>query len=328
MGQAVSSARDGGENGHPPLVGNGVDAAAGALIAGVEHTKQSGSSFALSFLLLSKERRRGMATLYGFCRAVDDCVDEAPDVTTGRAAIAFWQGELAAIEGGATPVSPLGRELMWAVSRFGLRIDRLRAIVEGCARDLDLAPFADQESLDDYCWHVASAVGLCCLPIFGAVATERGDEEAEAAARAAENYAEKLGLALQLTNILRDLRADAEIGRCYVPVADLEAHGVRREWLLGTATDEVYALDGPVHRLVGTLAARARSRFAEAHAVAPRRFHRELMPARVMGTVYRDLLRRVERRAGRLAEPLPRVPKSKRLWYLAKALCGSLLSFR
>jgi phytoene synthase len=291
---------------------------------GADITRASGSSFVLSFLSLGPERRRGMEVFYAFCRAVDDAVDDAPNRATAAAGLAFWRDEVERIERAETPRSELGRELAWVVGRFGLRVDRLQAIVTGCEMDLDPAPYADAAALDRYCWHVASAVGLCCLPIFGAVA-EGGDADAAAANRAAEDYAEKLGLALQWTNILRDLRVDALGGRVYVPARDLAEHGVEASWLKGDGPAEAYVDGGPVHRLVDALAARARRRFAEARAVKPRRFRHALIPAEIMGAVYRDLLVRVGARRGRITDPLPRVPKLARVRHLVGVLARTWL---
>jgi phytoene synthase len=296
-------------------------------------TKASGSNFVLSFLLLGGERRRGMEVLYAFCRAVDDAVDEAPNTATAAAGIAFWRAELDRIERGVPAESPLGAELAVAVERFGLRIDRLRAIVDGCAMDIDPQGFETAEDLDHYCWHVASAVGLCCLPIFGACDPEVGEvaqgsePELTDRTKAAESYAEELGLALQWTNILRDLRSDAEEGRIYVPRQWLREHGVEPSWLDGSGPAEAYADGGPVHALVEAIAARALRRFAAARAVKPRGFSRALLPAEVMASVYRDLLMRARARGGRIDGPRPRVPKWTRIRCLLGAFARSHFPF-
>ena len=267
-------------------------------------TARSGANFLAGFLCLDEARREAMTAIYAFCRVVDDAVDESPDAATAAARLAFWSAELeAAAEGRAA--APVGAALQGAMQRFGVRTEPLRELVAGCAMDLDPSAPPDEAGLELYCYRVASCVGLTCLPVLGA------DSEG------GRRYAVALGHALQLTNVLRDLRGDAEIGRCYVPVTWLEECGVDRESLLGASDAALYAEGGGVTRLCQRFARRARERFAEAHATLralPRPERRGLVAARIMGAVYADLLARLERRAGDLIVPRVRVPKWRKLW--------------
>ncbi|MCK5943388.1 MAG: squalene/phytoene synthase family protein, partial [Planctomycetes bacterium] len=225
-------------------------------------------------------------------------------VATGRAWLAFWSDELeaAAEQRAAAPVT---RALQDAMSRFGIRAQPLRDLVAGCETDLEPSGCADEAALELYCYRVAAAVGLACLPVLGA------DSEG------ARRFANELGHALQLTNVLRDLRGDAEIGRCYVPQTWLAELGIDRDLLLGTGAPSDYAPGSGVARLCERLATRAQERFAAARRELrrlPRRERRALIAARIMGAVYGDLLTRLQRRGGDLVAPRVRVPKWRKLW--------------
>ncbi|MEC8252070.1 MAG: squalene/phytoene synthase family protein [Planctomycetota bacterium] len=267
-------------------------------------TARSGSNFLAGFVCLDEARREAMTAIYAFCRVVDDAVDESPDPATGAARLAYWGEELEAAAA-ARARAPVGLALQDAMQRFGVRAEPLRELVAGCATDLDPDGPADEAALELYCYRVASCVGLTCLPVLGADSAD------------GRRYATALGHALQLTNVLRDLRGDAEIGRCYVPATWLAECGVERRDLLGTSDAALYAGGGGVTRLCERFAQRARERFAEAHALLrslPREERRGLVAARIMGAVYAQLLRRLERRAGDLILPRVRVPKWRKLW--------------
>lgn len=258
-----------------------------------EITRRSRSNFSLSFAFLSRERRRGMAAVYAFCRAADDAVDEAPDPKQGAERLAFWRAELDAAMANAEPTTETGREVAWAIRTLGVRGDHLHALCDGCAMDLDATTFPDLPALEHYCSLVASAVGLACLAVFGV------DEVT------GRDYADRLGKALQLTNILRDVRADAELGRCYVPTEWLAEHGVERDWLGGGGPADAYADDGPVAQLIAALSRVAHERFDQARAALPEdpSVRRKLVPAEIMGAVYAALLAKVVARRGRIDRP-------------------------
>jgi len=278
-----------------------------------EITARSGSNFLAGFVCLDEARREAMTVVYAFCRVVDDAVDDAPDVETGGRWLAFWSEQLeAAVERRAT--SPVGVALQRSMERFGVPPQPLRDLIAGCATDLDPDGPADEAALELYCYRVASAVGLACLPILGA------DSEG------GRRFAVALGHALQLTNVLRDLRSDAEIGRVYVPQTWLDELGVDREALLGRADASTYAGGGGVAALCERLCKGARARFGEARRellMLPRAERRGLVAARIMGAVYQDLLGRLERRGGAIVMPRVRVPKWRKMWLAFAVWAGA-----
>src|SRR5204863_4038537 len=175
------------------------------------------TSFYYSFLVLPAEQRRAIIAVWDFCRAVDDAVDEEPVATgglpSGRDAVAFWRQELARAFDGGSPSTAQGRRLQPFIAPFGLPRQAFEDVVDGVAMDLDTTRYESFEDLFQYCRRVASAVGLICIRIFGC-RSER-----------ARDYALNLGVALQLTNILRDVKGDLERGRVYLPLDDLAACG-------------------------------------------------------------------------------------------------------
>ncbi|HEU4418965.1 MAG TPA: squalene/phytoene synthase family protein [Planctomycetota bacterium] len=277
-----------------------------------EITARSGSSFTTAFVCLDRARREGMTAIYAFCRVADDAVDEAGDAATGRAHLQFWRAELAAVANGKG-TTPVGQALQTAMRRFGVEVRPLHDLLDGVEMDLAPHDFADEAELRCYCYRVASAVGLACLPVLGATGAE------------ASRFADALGKALQFTNILRDLRFDAELGRCYAPQTWLAETGVERAWLAGAGPSSVYASDGPVAALCARLAQKAADEFAVARAalrLLPRRQRRALVPARIMGAIYGDLLRRLVQRGGDLRGARMRVTRPKKAWLALLVLAG------
>jgi len=275
-------------------------------------TQKSGSNFLVGFVCLEERRRDAMTVIYAFCRVVDDAVDDAPDVETGRGRLAFWSRELARCESGE-PETPVGKALAAAIREFSIPIGALEDLIAGCAMDLGDAGIADREELELYCYRVASAVGIACLPVLGA------------ASSGGEQFANQLGLALQFTNVLRDLRGDAEVGRCYAPKTWLDEFGITREDLLGKGDASHYAPGGGVTRLCERMADIATERFADARAALrqlPRAERRALVAARIMGAVYGDLLRQLRRRGGDIAQPRARVPKGRKIWLALSVWAG------
>jgi phytoene synthase len=265
---------------------------------------RSGSNFLIGMRCMKPSARAGMTAIYAFCRVADDAVDDATDAATARAHLQFWREELAAAATGA-PRTEIGRALQQAVRTFGVDCAHLAAVLDGVAMDLDGAHYVDLQALEVYCYRVASAVGLACLPVMGLRSA------------AAERYAVGLGHALQLTNILRDLRSDAEGGRVYAPTSWLQSCGVAAEWLAGSGPDQAYATGGACAQLCARLADAASARFAAATAALRELTagdRRRLNAARIMGAVYADLLARLRRRGGDLRAPRVRVPDRKKLW--------------
>ena len=279
-------------------------APASARLRPEEIAARSGSNFLAGFLGLDAARRAGMTAIYAFCRVADDAVDEAPDAATGRTHLQFWRDELAAAAAGEA-TTPVGRAVQATMQTFGLGTAPLVALLDGVAMDLEPRGCEDEHELRLYCERVASAVGLACLPVLGA---------GESAAAA---FAHSLGQALQLTNILRDLRTDAEVGRIYVPRTWIAELGIDPRWLQGGGPPAVYAPGGPVGRLRARLIGAAEREFAAARrslAQLPRRSRRALVPARIMGAVYGDLLQRLRRDPGDLRGPRVRVPRAVKVW--------------
>ena len=242
------------------------------------------SSFGASFLLLAPARREALAALHAFCRALDDEVDEAPTAALALAGLERTRAEALRVIAGE-PGSPVGTRLVeaWAhlgAERGGRLAEGLAALLEGLALDAHEALVATDDDLEHYCLCVGGGPGVAALPVFG-----RDD---------AVPFARALGVALQRTNVLRDLAADARAGRIYVPRADLEAFGIDPASLAGTAAPP------GARRLARALAVRARAAFARARAALPRGAARDLAPALGMGAVYEGVLARIEADPGRI----------------------------
>jgi 15-cis-phytoene synthase len=246
-------------------------------------TRKSRSNFYYAFLALPRPRREALYAVYAFCRTVDDIADLGTDVATQRAGLDAWRRDIArCYEPGPAPEHPIARQLAGAVSAFRLPRAALEAIIEGCEMDLQRSTYETAEDLYPYCYRVASAVGLCCIEIFGYTDPR------------ARDYAVKLGVALQLTNIIRDVGADAQVGRVYVPQADLRAHGVTVDDLKAGRYGEGFV------RLMRQQAARAREYYAAARAAFPVADARSLVPAEIMGRIYFALLEEIEARTFRV----------------------------
>jgi phytoene synthase len=265
----------------------------------LEIARASGSNFLVSFVFLSPGRRRGMLAVYAYCRVVDDVVDDAElETAEGRAAaeaqLRFWEDELGAAFAGR-PGTPLGYALHRAAMRFGIDEEPLRAVVDGVRSDMRPPCYESWDELRGYMSKVASAVGLACLPVFGAHKSRCHD------------YAVQLGHALQYTNILRDVAEDGAQGRCYVPRAALREHGLGpADLLAGAELDR--GRDSPLARFYAAECARTRDLFSRVDgllAELPGADRRALRPARMMDRIYRELLDRVET----LGAELPRRPR-------------------
>ena len=237
------------------------------------------TSFYYSFLVLPADQRQAILAVWDFCRAIDDAVDEAPEQTvmSAREAIAFWRRELALCFEGARPTTPQARALGPFVRTFDLPRQAFEDVIDGVAMDLDTSCYATFDDLFEYCRRVASAVGLICIRIFRC--TNRKSEE----------YALNLGVALQLTNILRDVSADLARGRMYLPTEDLRACGCTIEDLRKGSMTE------PVRRLLAFECGRAREFYRRAVASRPAEDRRRLLAAEIMRAVYFETLRRIER---------------------------------
>lgn len=174
---------------------------------------QSGSSFYYSFMFLPSDKRRAITALYAFCREVDDVVDESSEENVARTTLAWWHTEVTAIYTG-TPQHPVARALIPVVKQYNLPQEHFHEIIDGMEMDLQQHQYADFKALQQYCYRVASVVGLLAAEIFGY--TDRNTLK----------YAHDLGLAFQLTNIIRDVGEDARRGRIYLPLGELALFGV------------------------------------------------------------------------------------------------------
>lgn len=242
--------------------------------------RKSASNLALAFVLLPPPRRHAMAALYAFCRQVDDAADEDTlPLEERRRQLRFWREDIRAAFRGDPPSLPVNRELQPFLSRYALKLSHFEELLTGVEMDLDIQRYETQAELETYCYRVASVVGLLSIEIFG-----------YQDARCRE-YAVELGHALQLTNILRDVRVDAARNRLYLPRADLSRFGVQEaDVLAGRYTAQYAALAWEMDR-------RARARYARARELLPPADRRAMIAAELMGTIYWRLLQKLEGRA-------------------------------
>jgi phytoene synthase len=247
-------------------------------------TTRSKSNFYYAFLFLPRERREALEAVYSYCRLVDDVVDEEAPAPVKLEGIARWRRELDGVYGTAALTHPVSERLRAAVQRFPIRREDMEAVIDGCAMDVDKTRYADWEELRLYCYRVASAVGLMCIEIFGY------DRNSEAKVEATRRYAVELGLALQLTNIIRDVAEDAQRGRIYLPLDELAACGVTEQDLVSGQRSENLV------RLIRYQAARARSHYLRARAAIGEFERRRLVIAEIMGDIYYRLLCAIEAR--------------------------------
>ncbi|HZM37413.1 MAG TPA: presqualene diphosphate synthase HpnD [Burkholderiales bacterium] len=236
----------------------------------------SGSSFYYSFLFLPRERRRAITALYAFCREVDDAVDEASDAQRAAVKLAWWRAEVANLRAGS-PQHPVTQALQPFMEAYSISEQRLGEIIDGMEMDLTQTRYLDWAGLERYCYLVAGVVGILAAGIFG-----------YRHARTLE-YARRLGIAFQLTNIIRDVGEDARKNRLYLPMEDLKAHGVLASDILqGRETD---AFRG----LMRFETERAKAYYAQALEALPEEDRRAQRPGLIMAAIYRALLAEIER---------------------------------
>ncbi len=261
-------------------------------------TRQSGTSFYYAFRLLPAEKRRAIFALYSFCRVVDDCVDEADG--EGEAGLRRWLEEARRCYAGQ-PTTDIGRELAAAVLQFPIPRRCFEDIVAGCRMDLERSRYPSFEELRVYAERVASAVGLAAIEIFGYTSPRTRE------------YAVLLGLALQLTNIVRDVAEDAEKGRVYLPQDELRRFGVTEEEVLAAARPG-FSRSPAFHALLAFQGERARAHFEQARAALPESDKRAMLPAEIMGAVYRALLEEMAARGWPVGRPAARLSRLRRAW--------------
>ena len=256
---------------------------------------QSGSSFYYSFLFLPDDRRRAITALYAFCREVDDVVDDCTDPATARATLAWWRQELAAAFHG-TPQHPVARALADIAPRFNLAEPRLAEIIDGMQMDLEFNRYPSFEVLRQYCHRVAGVVGELSAEIFGY--QDRRTLE----------YAADLGMAFQLTNIIRDVGEDARRNRIYLPLDEIERHGVSATDITASReTDEF-------RRLIEFQIERALGYYREAFAKLPAVDRRAQRAGIVMAAIYRTLLDEIRRDGCRVLSQRTSLTPVRKLW--------------
>jgi 15-cis-phytoene synthase len=248
--------------------------------------------------MLPAPKRRAIYAVYSFCRVLDDCVDEPTG--EGEAGLRRWLDEVSRCYAGR-PTTDLGRDLAEALFQFPIPRACFEQIVSGCRMDLTKSRYATFYELRVYGERVASAVGLAVIEIFGY--DEPGTRE----------YAVELGLALQLTNILRDVAEDAAHGRIYLPQDELVRFGVSEEQVLAAAS-QGFRRPPAMGPLLAFQADRARAHFDRARALLPERDRRAMLPAEIMGAVYRALLDELERRGYPVGRPVMRLSKARKAW--------------
>ncbi len=256
---------------------------------------QSGSSFYYSFLFLPAQRRRAITALYAFCREVDDVADEVSDVGIARTKLAWWRTEVANLFAGH-PQHPVTRALEPFVAPYGLDAARLNEIIDGMEMDLVHHRYADFAALELYCHRVAGVVGQLSASIFGH--TEPATLE----------YAEALGIAFQLTNIIRDVGEDARRDRVYLPAEDLARFGLTAEDILQRRGDERF------RALMAFEADRAQSYYEAACAKLPAADRSSQRAGLIMAAIYRTLLAEIRRDRFAVLEQRIALTPLRKLW--------------
>jgi phytoene synthase len=263
-------------------------------------TRRSRSNFFYGFLALPRPRREALYAVYAFCRTVDDIADlgqeRGEDPVLLRAALARWRHEVARCFTAREELEePIARRLQAAVRAYPIPQAALEAIIDGVESDLERRTYETAEDLYPYCYRVASAVGLCAIEIFGYTDPR------------ARQYAVDLGMALQLTNIMRDVGTDARVGRIYLPLADLRSFGVSVEDLQQARYGDQFV------RLMQHQAQRARGFYRAAWRSYPLTDARSLVPAEIMGRIYFALLEEIEGRRFRVFDGRITLPTSRKL---------------
>jgi 15-cis-phytoene synthase len=251
-------------------------------------TQKSASNLALAFILLPREKRDAMSALYAFCRAVDDVADEDSVPTEKRREqLAAWREDVRRACENKNPQFILNQEFAPIIRQFKLPYTLFDELIKGCEMDLDTLRYETNEQLELYCHRVASVVGLLSIEIFGYQNP------------ACHDYAVHLGKALQLTNILRDVKNDAARGRIYLPQSELKKFNVSEGDILASTYSENY------FQLAASVAARARNHYSLAQKTLPPEDRQSMVAAELMGSVYWQLLLKLERGRFNVFVPQP-----------------------
>ena len=264
-----------------------------------EKCAASGSSFYYSFLFLPAERRQAIMALYAFCREVDDVVDECNDVSLASTKLAWWRQEVQRIADG-NPQHPVGLALKKVAPGISLPTEQLLEIIDGMEMDLQQSRYLDFKGLSLYCYRVASVVGLLAAEIFGY--TDRQTQK----------YAHDLGMAFQLTNIIRDIGEDARRGRIYIPMDELKQFNVPAADILnGKYSDNFTALMQFQYE-------RAEHYYEQAFAQLPAIDRKNQRPGLIMAAIYRTLLAEIKDENFRVLHQRISLLLMRKLWLAAK----------
>jgi len=255
----------------------------------------SGSSFYYAFLFLPAPRRAAITAFYAFCREVDDVVDDAVDMGIAATKLSWWSGEVAQAFAGH-PSHPVMRALMPHAQAYGITQAHLQSIIEGCQMDLEQTRYLDYPNLQRYCHLVAGVVGEVAAAIFG-------QTQAQTTA-----YAHTLGQALQLTNIIRDVGEDAQRGRIYLPVNELQRFDVKAHEILKRVPSERF------QALMAFQAERAHALYDQALALLPAVDQRSQKPGLMMASIYRTLLREIQAQQFPVLTRRVRLTPVRKLW--------------
>ncbi|MDO8959088.1 MAG: presqualene diphosphate synthase HpnD [Rhodocyclaceae bacterium] len=261
--------------------------------------RASGSSFTVSFRFLEPRRRQAITAFYAFCREVDDVVDDCSEPAIARVKLDWWRAELAALEAG-TPSHPVTQALATAREHFALPVEQFTEVIDGMQMDLDQTRYADFKALQLYCHRVAGVVGLIAAEIFGY------------SDRHTLKYAHTLGLAFQLTNIIRDVGEDARRDRIYLPQDELARFGV-------STADILQSRHTPEFRaLMQFQAERAREHYARALAQLPAADRKSQRAGLMMAAIYQTLLNEIERDGFLVLDRRTSLPPLRKLWLAVK----------
>jgi phytoene synthase len=260
-----------------------------------EKAARSGSSFYYSFLFLPPDRRRAITALYAFCREVDDVVDECQDPAIAATKLAWWRQELARLYAGQ-PEHPVTQALLPALSEFNLPQEQLLEIIDGMEMDLQQSRYLDFKALSLYCYRVASVVGSLAAEIFGY------------RDRKTQKYAHDLGMAFQLTNIIRDVGEDARRGRIYLPIDELQRFDVKAADILNARYSDNF------RRLMEFQIERAEQYYVQAMGELPAGDRKTQRPGLMMAAIYRTLLDEIKRDGCQVLARRTSLTPVRKLW--------------
>ena len=260
----------------------------------------SGSSFYNSFRFLPKDKRRAITALYAFCREVDDVVDECSDANVARTTLNWWRNEVASIYAGK-PQHPVAIALVPIVKQYNMAQEHLLEIIDGMEMDLDQPRYADFKALQLYCYRVASVVGLLTVEIFGYTDRET------------LKYAHDLGIAFQLTNIIRDVGEDARRNRIYLPMDELQQFGVTEDDILNSRETEAF------QKLMAFQIERARNFYRQALEHLPAVDRKAQRTGLIMAAIYQATLDEVVASGCHVLKERVSLTSAYKLWLAFKA---------